>query len=253
MEEFLSKVGLSPKAAKTYIACLQLGPATMTDIARATGLKRPTTYLVVDELLVRGFLSSTKKGKRMYYAPEHPRRFVQILRNREKGMERLLPELEALYEGPKDKPRIRVFEGKEAMMQIYEDVFRWLAERGGELLFFTAIGDLQYNFPEALERFRKLLREGHGKYRVRELNVDDAAGRAYVASIRSFKGPHHRIRVFRKNQQVFFDTDNLIFEDKLMMVSIKKDIFVVVIEHQQIADTYRALFNAAWETGVEIS
>ena len=38
-------LGLSEKAAKVYVATLSLGTASIQQIARKSGLKRPTTYL----------------------------------------------------------------------------------------------------------------------------------------------------------------------------------------------------------------
>ncbi|MSR86828.1 hypothetical protein EXS70_01495 [Candidatus Peribacteria bacterium] len=245
-DALLTKLGLSPKAAAVYLACLQLGPSGMTEIAKAASLKRPSTYLVVDELLMRGFLSVSKKGKRTLYAPEHPRRFLQQLKTRERELEGMLPELEALYYEPRDKPRIRVFEGREAMMQMYEGVFRRLAEERGELLFYTAIGDLQENFPEALDRFFTLVR-GHDEFHIRELNMGDARGIQYAKDAKRMAGKNHQIRLLDPKKFPFSETDNLIYGDTLMMFSIKRDIFAVEIGHKQIADAHRALFNAAWE------
>lgn len=250
IEQQLARTGISVKAAAVYRACLQTGLATMTEIAKVAGLKRPSTYLAMDELIIRGFVSVSKKGRRTQYAPEHPRRFLQIIRTREREMERLLPELEALYEGPKDKPRIRVFEGRDAMLQMYDDVFRAMREGGGELLFLTAIGDLEESFPEAIAQFMDMISRGH--FFIRELNLGDARGCAYGQRIRRIAGPDHHVRLLDPSRYPFAHTDNLIFKDKLMMFSVKKDIFVVVIEHQNLADTYRALFNAAWETAEEV-
>lgn len=250
-DALLTKLGLSPKAAAVYLACLQLGPSGMTEIAKAASLKRPTTYLIVDELLMRGYVSVTKKGKKTLYAAEHPRRFLQLLKSRERELEGALPELEALFYEPSDRPRIRVFEGREAMMQMYDGIFRRLSEERGELLFYTAIGDLQENFPEALDRFFHLVR-GHDEFKIRELNVGDARGIAYTKNAKRLTGKNHQIRLLDPVKYPFSQTDNLIYGDTLMMFSIKRDIFAVEIEHKQIADAHRALFNAAWGAGKEL-
>lgn len=245
LDILLTKLGLSDKAAKVYLACLQMGPSGMTEIAKAASLKRPTTYLIVDELLMRGFLSVSKKGKKTLYSPEHPRRFLQLLKTRERELEKALPELEALYYEPRDKPRIRVFEGKQAMLELYNDVFRDVEEHGGELLFFTAIGDLETHFPEALDEFYKLVRRG--AFSLRELDVGDERGREYAKKIRTIAGSRHQVRLIDPKKYPFTNTDNLIYRDTLIMFSIRREIFAVAIEHKHIAQTYRALFDAAWD------
>jgi sugar-specific transcriptional regulator TrmB len=251
MEQTLEKLGLSDKAVKAYLASLQLGTAGMTALAKTAGLKRPTTYLAVDELLIRGFLSASYKGKRALYTPEHPRRFLQVLRSRERELEQLLPELEALYEGPKEKPRVRMYEGKESMMRLYEETFQKLADRRSELLFFSAIDDLDSNIPETLQEYYKLISVRN--YRIREIVVtENKKTNSYINKVNKLRGPHHHIRLLDPKRFHFSNTDNIIFEDKVMFFSLKKAVYVVLIEDVQIADALRALYNAAWEQGEEV-
>lgn len=250
IQNSLVSAGVSKRAAAVYVASLQLGQATMTDIAKAANQKRSTTYLLVDELLMRGFMSSAKKGKKMYYMPEHPQRILQTLRNREREFEKLMPDLEALYYNPSDKPRIRVYEGLEAMMGVYNEMYMHIQDKG-EALFLTAIGDLMDNIPNAIHGFFDLIRESNAAYRIRELNMGDERCKKYMKETASFRGKNHLVRSLDPIKFPFFNTDTLIFENKVCIFSFKKDIFTIVIENRQIADTYRALFNAAWEVGEE--
>lgn len=249
IESILSKIGLHESGVKVYLACLQLGSATITEIAKAAGTKRPTTYLIVDDLIIKGFLSIQKKGTKKYYYPEPPARLLQLMRFRTRELENLLPEMEALYNEPKQKPKIRIYEGKEAMQNIYQELYSYLGKKE-EALFFTAIGDLQKYFPVALTQYIKQLRQKKN-YRIRELNKGDAEGVAYAKRMKGILGKNHYLRLLDPSLQ-FSNTDNLIFGDKLVIFSFKQDIFVIVIESQDVADTYRAMFNAAWQLGKEV-
>ena len=48
--ETLINLGLNEKQAKVYLALLQLGQAGVTAVAEKAGTKRPTTYLILEEL-----------------------------------------------------------------------------------------------------------------------------------------------------------------------------------------------------------
>ena len=248
IESSLSKIGLNEGSTKVYLACLQLGTATITDIAKIAGTKRPTTYLIVDDLLMKGYISSSKKGLKKYYSAEHPSRILQTIRFRVKEMENLLPELEALYNEPKQKPRIRTYEGKEAIKNIYDELYAYL-DKKEEALFFTSVGDLQKYFPEALVYYMSKLRSGKD-YRIRELNIGDTEGIAYVQKMKALLGKQHQIRLLDPVKFYFQGTDNFIFGNKLIILSVKRDILAIVIENENIADTYRTIFNAAWEAAV---
>lgn len=249
IQKSLVAAGVSARAAGVYLASLQLGESTMTQIAKAANQKRSTTYLLVDELLMRGFMSSSKKAKKTYYNAEHPQRILQTLRNREREFEKLMPDLEALYYTPSDKPRIRVYESLEAMVKVYDEMYASI-EAGREALFFTAIGDLESVIPDALSGFITMVRDSTKDYRIRELNYGDERGMRYLEETKNFRGKNHFIRNLDPEKFPFFNTDTLIFENKVCIFSFKKDVFTIVIENQQIADTHRAMFNAAWEIGV---
>ena len=43
----LKNIGLGDKAAKVYLAMLELGPASVLEIAAKASVNRPTTYLQI--------------------------------------------------------------------------------------------------------------------------------------------------------------------------------------------------------------
>ncbi len=251
MEDTLIRIGLRPKSARLYVKMLQLGSSTITQIARATGFKRSSTYLLVEELLIRGFMRVTKKGKRNYYAPEPPERLVHVFKSRERELEQLLPELEALYREPTAKPRIQSYEGPEVMVQIYDEMYDvW--GRKQEALFFADISQLAGYFSHSLTSYYRRLRDRPAGYRLRELLIDNAQGRAHREKVKSMgMGKNHHMRLLDPRKFSFPKTDNLIFGDKIVMFSLTGEIFTVIVEHRNIAETYRSLFEAAWSVARE--
>lgn len=249
----LNASGMSEKAGQLYLAFLQKGTCSMTEIAKAADLKRPTAYLAVDELVRLGVLALSKKGKRTTYTPEPPERLLAVAKSREKEMERLLPELEAIYLQPKEKPRISVFEGREALRRIYNSIFQTITEEDEEALFCTAIGDLQDNYPDVIEDFLSAIKKTKRPYRMRELNVGDDRGIAYAKNILALGHPHHHVRHLDPKRFLFKNTDVLILDDRVMLFSMHKDIFTLVIEHGEIAQALRTMFEAAWLTGNEVT
>src|SRR5438105_1212652 len=115
MEKAIEKLGLSDKETKVYLAALSLGEASVTDLARQAALKRSTVHLAIGELIMLGLLSETKKNKRRIISAVHPRRLLELARFRANQVEDMLPELLAVYNAPKEKPKIQVFEGIEGV------------------------------------------------------------------------------------------------------------------------------------------
>ena len=68
----LTSVGISEKAAKIYLAGLALGTTSVQELARKTGLKRPTVYLHIDELLKQGLFETVSLNNKRYYRAAEP-------------------------------------------------------------------------------------------------------------------------------------------------------------------------------------
>ena len=86
--------------------------------------------------------------------------------------------------------------------------------------------------------------------RIRELNYDEPAAHEWAKETRLLMGKNHFIRYMPKDFEFGF-TDNLIFQNKLVIFSLKKDVFVTVIDSEEIVKTYKALFEWAWKQGKE--
>ena len=244
----LKQFGLQEKQARVYLAALALGQGTMSELARKAGLKRPTTYLMVEQLQVAGLLSQTRVGKHLVYAPAHPHRLLELARARLYHTEKTLPELVALYNSSPRKPRIQVYEGLEGVKNLYRELYASLSSQQ-EALWFSNIGALRQYIPEALTEYKKILRTIENP-RIRELNFGDKDGKRWSQEIKHLRGNRHTIRLL-STQFPFGRNDNLIFGNKLVIFSLGEKVFVVIIEDQEIVATYRALFEHLWTRAKE--
>ncbi len=62
----LQKIGFSDKEAAVYLASLELGPATILELAKKAKVKRPTVHVLVEGFIKRGLASSFEKGKKRF-------------------------------------------------------------------------------------------------------------------------------------------------------------------------------------------
>lgn len=68
----LQAMGFSDKEARTYLASLELGPATVAEIAAQAKLTRPSVYLMIESLTRRGMMATYKVGKKSMYRAGNP-------------------------------------------------------------------------------------------------------------------------------------------------------------------------------------
>ena len=73
-EHNLQNLGLTEKEARIYLAALELGPSTVQEIAKKTGLIRTTVYNQIKILSEKGLLSELQEGKKRLIISQDPDR-----------------------------------------------------------------------------------------------------------------------------------------------------------------------------------
>lgn len=116
----LKKLNLSDKEARVYLALLELGPATPYKIAKRSRLKRPTAYVIAEELVEKGLIVQMTGEKKRQYIARSPESYIEDVETRVQEAKRVLPELAALQRKGSDKPNVLYFEGVEGLRRAYE-------------------------------------------------------------------------------------------------------------------------------------
>lgn len=249
-EQNLQKLGLSDKQIKVYLACLQLGVDTVVNIAKFSAQKRPTVYLVLDDLENMGLVSRTHKGKKTFIKAEDPKRLLIDINLKQEIAETTLPSLQAIYNIDPEKPNIKIGDGMQGVANTYNGIFTYLTTHPKEeLLIFGSLKDAKERFEaQVIDTFYRSMAKSQNI--VREIGNDDHETRKYYRG--SVKlNPKHEIRLIR-NEGSFVQTDNMIYGNTLVIFSVKEQIFATTIESANIAETYKTLFNMAWRSGKRI-
>jgi len=243
LEKPLQALGMTEKQAKVYLAALELGYGSVQDIAQKAGLKRPTAYVIIDELVQKGFLSVGPGKRGSSYVAENPDNLKSKLEENKKSLDYALPFLKAMYSEEKSKPQVRIYEGAEAMRQIY---FETIWKSKTEILFFSSVKKINEVLPDLLDHWLDHFKENKYQLNTRELINPDADSVKYGQRILKIN-PMAQVRVVSKDAKLFFsDADNAIFDDKIMLVSFKDKLFTTIIQSVVLADSMRALYELAW-------
>lgn len=238
ISDVLQKIGLNEKEAKVYLALLELGTASAYAIAPKAGLKRPITYIVLESLMQKGLVSRIPRVKKALYTAEAPEKLSRELRQKEELLKRFMPNLEALYNGKKEKPQVLLFEGKEGVNQVYEKIF----QAGSCLFFGTAEGVASLNQPWIDDFFKRV---NENNFPVRDIISRSPHSEAYGKN--PYRGPSYELRYMPKGFSV--PADSAIFGDNVAFFSFKPTIFCVVVTSKDIAILMRTMHELAWRSG----
>lgn len=243
----LKKIGLSDKEAKVYVALLELGKASVQDIAKKSGVNRATTYLMIESLQGRGLSYKAQVGKRTHFAANSPEKLTHVLDEKRKKLEDeaedikdLLPELKALYADSPEKPKMRFYEGKEGIKEILNDMLESGVKEIREI-YTSDYVRIVFKEEEKGEIVRRRIEKG---IRVRGI---------YTRS----DGPHVEPPPLSKLHYVSKEkfpilSDVLIYGDRVALFAFQGKQIGIIIENSGLAKTFESIFELAWEGSGDI-
>ncbi|MFH1276665.1 MAG: helix-turn-helix domain-containing protein [Candidatus Woesearchaeota archaeon] len=228
MKEALKQFGLNDNEIKVYKACLELGSSSVTKIAQRANIYRTLTYEVLKSLTEKGLVSSVIKDKKKYFEAASPRKFIQILKEKEKLIKEILPNMLAIQETVKTKPSITLYEGKEGIKTVLENVLL----EAKELLALTPkkamLNLMQYYFPNFVER--RVLAKIKIKLIVDEMPLTQKL---------------LEYRILKKT----FSTGYWIHNNKVIFISFpENNPLAIVIENDDLVKTMQITFMSLWDS-----
>lgn len=251
--EKLRDLGLQENEVKVYLALLELGQGTVTQISRRAGLNRTTGYDVLERLGINGLVNRARAGKKkMVYVAESPSRLKQYLEDKRRLYERrveefrnVLPELQSLQK-TEIKPVIKFAEGREEMEKLYLNVLQAKSEvysilnLKGYAEIFDELGTYQ-----TAERHKKGIAE-----KVLAVKNEVAEG-WYNKTYKNKTGVDKNLTKYKwiEGQEKYDTAGEInIFDDKVIgMLSKPNENVAFEIQSQTFADFLKMVFEMAWK------
>lgn len=260
--EQLESLGLQTNETKVYLALLELGQGTVSDISKTAQLNRTTGYDVLERLAVYGLASRTTLGnKRTMYVAEVPNRLKQFLENKKHQADRrlaesgeILADLQNIYK-KENKPVIKFFEGREGIKNIY-----WHTLESKSVIY--SILDLGVYLPEKersdYDKFGKDYAKERARLGVKEkaLVMKNEAGLYFYETTYKNNPGAKKITEYRwldKKFPFIPAAEVNIYDDVVMGVLAKAGenaAFEVI--NPSFANSMKILFELAWEQGEKI-
>jgi len=237
IELLLLDYGLTAKQARVYLASLQLGAASVQDIAQAAGTERTNAYDAIEALVAKRLMSITTLGKKNLYVAESPDNLTQILAERQQALDRLLPELRSLHNASPSKPRIRYYPGLEGYKAVYEDILTC----SGELFGIYSVQDIiEVVGREYSDRIVSRRVKAGINLRVIRSREREAYG--------IYPSDAEELREVRfAPAGMVFPIVTYVYDSKVIFLSSKKELFGLIMESEDIAQANKNYFKALWE------
>jgi sugar-specific transcriptional regulator TrmB len=206
----LLDIGFTENEASVYLAALELKEALASSIAKRAGVKRPTTYVLLECLQRKGLVSVVKKNGHFFFHVNHPCEFIEEEMDRTeklfkslKSLESGLPELLAEHSQYIIPSQVSVFRGKEGWCQMIADVLKASTEV------------LSWTNPE---------------HWTKVLSVCSATDQKKLQRIR------------KRKIESEFSCEKIVYDNKLALLFLEDEIGIL-LQSRPIAEAYRAQFE----------
>src|SRR3989344_1477489 len=111
--EGLKELGLTNNESLIYSSLLKNGESAAGLISRLTGLHRRTVYDSIERLIEKGLISFIIKNNKKLFHAASPKRFLEIVKEKEEKLNNILPLMLSNYNAVKEEQEIYFYKGKE--------------------------------------------------------------------------------------------------------------------------------------------
>jgi sugar-specific transcriptional regulator TrmB len=251
MEEELQKLGLNEHEARVYLAALSLGPSSAAQISEQANIKRPTVYLALENLIKQGIISESFANKKRLFQAEKPQKLEKLTKRMRRQvieaellLESILPGLIKLPKQYSEEPQVTFYSGIEGMKNILLEVsaskFSWYFFGSGRKILDKLVNLERMDILHDAWALRK------SPDRAKIYIISDSGVLALGKGWDKIKTPWREIKILPGI--INAGSGFIIFEDKLVVLSIENKPFAAVIKSKEAVEVVKVMFQLIWKS-----
>lgn len=236
----LETAGLSNNETKVYLALLELGSASVVEIAKRSGVHRVNIYDVLERLMRRGLVSAVLKANKRYYEAASPENLREVIKERQTEMEEVgkaIPRLVEMFKATKKKQEVHSYKGKQGIISIYE-----------EMLAETEAGDCWYGIG-VTGTMRDVLKYWIDDFTERKAKKGVSMKSLYYITAKKEKRKKFKLqeRRYMPESVGYVPVSTYIYGGDKVAIICFDSMIGVVIQDAATAEAYRRYFDWMWE------
>lgn len=240
--ELLREIGLSQNEARVYEALLQIGEASVQEISLKAKVHRRNVYDSLNKLMEKGLVSEVfVKGEKNFKAI-NPRRLLELLKEKESKVDKVLPEMIAKYEAVEEKEQAYLYRGIEGFKNYLQDILKTK-----ETVYF--IGAKAFWLDPRLKHFLPRFQRERKRLGIKFMHLFDHEVKKQKPEILKLVGKPYKFLPKEYSSPTAVD----IFGDYVVtFVGVKvgelyEEPVQFVMKSRKLADGYRKFFQLMWD------
>jgi len=235
----LQELGLNEIEIKFYLELLKSESLLASELSSRLNLHRTTSYYILDNLIKKGLASYIIKSGKKYFIAMNPEKLLEIEKEREIKIKSLIPQLINLKKPFEKIPLVEVYEGKEGLKTIWEDILKSIKNKE---LFILATGKAPKILPYYLPNFHNRRIKQKIKLKIIYNDIQESKERGKELS----KLKLTEVRYLPK--EYFIPSSTLIYDEKIaFMLWNENKTIGILIHDKDINKSFENYFNLLWK------
>ena len=247
----IENLGLESRQAKIYLAALESGSATVTELARAGEIERTGIYYHIDKLIALGLLRTAKRGQRQVYLATDPACLRSIVEKKIGSLNKIMPELQAQFSLKANKSIVEYYEGAKELENFYNKMQKNLYRLED---FDNTVYVLGHNYSKVFEHYEEDLGQSAPKEKLpittkvimprsEKPRGKDKAAKSYM--IARYNLPEAEYKFI--DDKFAHQGSVAIMGNKIYSIDFQ-NFFASITENKNLAQTWRMFFEYMWQT-----
>ncbi|MBW2980781.1 hypothetical protein KY360_05175 [Candidatus Woesearchaeota archaeon] len=244
IENTLKSVGFTDSEVKVFLALLELGSSSITQIIEKSGTTSSKIYELLDKLIKKGLVSQVIKAGRKFYEPAPPKRILEYLNEKQQQLQNqvnevkeILPQLEMKYSMAKEVAEVSVYKGMKGIETIFS-MIRDACNKGDEYYVYGARSGVTETQRIFLLRHHNLRIKKGIKLKI-----------LFSKDPENITKPYEEMsltEVKHMEPELMGPTQIMVVKDYAITILWKKNPVGILTQNKDIAESYKKYFDYLW-------
>lgn len=250
INKILKNIGLTETEISIYLTGLKYPSIGVKELEKQTGVKRTTIYHAINTLMEKGLVAKKGTTTRLVFVmtePENIKRLInqkiEDLKQEQKSLDTVLPAFAKDLKYDESKINVLHYEGEEGIKLVVEEAL-YCKNKNWDIIaplknFFSDFDKKYADYFIETREYRDI--------KARSLWEKDFRRRALTEEEIETRAP----KLLPQAMHGKFKSVLIIFDDKVAIISSFKEKSAILIQSQEIHDTFKAMFEGLYQMAEE--
>jgi predicted transcriptional regulator len=240
-EKNLENLGLTPNEAKVYRALLELKNASIWNISSSAGIHRRNAYDAIQRLIDHGLAFQVLPKKVLTYAPVHPDKLKELVEEKERELDSILPGLVKKFTKVSAPQEVYVYKGVGGLKNFINLILR-------ESKDIYGIGSKGTWFDKRIASFAKRAEGQYKKLEIKSHLIFDENLRKHTDVFEIVGGPHKFLpKKYCGESSIDIFGDYVAIYSGVNMLGLDSDITIFILKDKTLAQDIMKWWHFMWD------